>query len=73
METAGQITPESGTRSLVRLLGQHYGDRTVYLRDPRDHLLLKDAISRGLVSASGRLTSRGYAWWQRHECGPGGV
>ncbi len=71
METARHIMAEPGTRSLVRLLGQHYGDRTVYLRDPRDRLLLKEAINRGLVSASGRLTSRGYAWWQRHECGAG--
>ncbi|HEX9585668.1 MAG TPA: hypothetical protein VGB36_14310 [Gammaproteobacteria bacterium] len=53
--------------SLLQLLGQHYGDRSVYLREPRDHLLLQDAMRRGLVSSSGRLTSRGYALWQRHE------
>lgn len=53
--------------SLVRLLGQHYGDRSVYLRDPRDHVLLQEAMDRGLVSSSGRLTSRGYALWRRHE------
>lgn len=55
--------------SLVQLLGQHYGDRSVYLREPRDHVLLKDAMNRGLVSSSGHLTSRGYALWQRHGDG----
>lgn len=55
------------TGALVRLLGQHFGDRSIYLRDRRDRLLLRDAMHHGLVSSSGRLTSRGYAFWQRHE------
>lgn len=62
-----QGNDDTQTGSLVRLLGQHYGDRSVYLREPRDHVLLKDAMNRGLVSSSGQLTSRGYALWQRHE------
>lgn len=67
MANVRQGNDDTHTGSLVRLLGQHYGDRSVYLRDPRDHVLLKDAMNRGLVSSSGRLTSLGYALWQRHE------
>lgn len=67
MSTTRRPDSDTNTFSLVRLLGQHYGDRSLYLQDPRDHLLLQDAKNRGLVSLSGRLTSRGYAFWQRYE------
>jgi hypothetical protein len=50
--------------SLLRFLGQHYGDRSVYLSDARDRELLREAVGRGLVSPAGRLTSIGYALWQ---------
>ena len=55
--------------SVARLLGQHYGDRSVYLRDSNDRALLQDALSMGLVSTDGQLTTAGYAFWQRHEQG----
>lgn len=69
MDKMRRFDHEGNTGALVRLLGQHFGDRSIYLRDPRDRVVLQDAMSRGLVSASGRLTSRGYALWQRHADG----
>jgi len=52
---------------VAKLLGQHYGDRSVYLQDARDRALLKDALSLGLVSIDGQLTVAGYSFWQRHQ------
>ena len=50
----------------MKLLGQHYGDRTVYLNEPSDRDLLRHALAKGLVSAEGQLTTAGYVLWQRH-------
>ena len=59
----GSISTETGV-SVAKLLGQHYGDRSVYLQDSNDRALLKDAFSLGLVTIDGQLTTTGYAFWQ---------
>ena len=53
--------------AVAKLLGQHYGDRSVYLRSERDRSLLNDALLLGLVSSQGQLTTAGYTYWQRHD------
>ncbi len=53
--------------AVARLLGQHYGDRSVYLSEDGDQSLLEIAQASGLVSADGQLTTRGYAYWQRYR------
>lgn len=58
---------EESSLPIVTLLGQHYGDGLVYLRDNDDRLLLKEAIARGLVSEEGYLTQVGYAYWQSRQ------
>ncbi|MDH3672752.1 MAG: hypothetical protein OES46_16620 [Gammaproteobacteria bacterium] len=50
-------------RALARFLGQHYGDRSVYLDREGDELLLEEAIRLGLVSEEGYLTRAGYEHW----------
>ena len=67
MATITNIKLDASERALVRLLSQHYGDRSLYLSHPRDHLVLRDAMERGYVSSDGELTPAGYAYWQRHE------
>jgi hypothetical protein len=69
MATITNIKLDASERALVRLLSQHYGDRSLslYLSHPRDHLVLRDAMERGFVSSDGELTPAGYAYWQRHE------
>lgn len=49
-----------------RFLGQHYGDRMVYLRDRHDRRLFRQAVRQGLVSADGYVTAEGYGLWRRH-------
>jgi hypothetical protein len=39
----------------------------VYLNDSSERVLLEDALSMGLVSSSGQLTTAGYSYWQRHQ------
>ena len=53
--------------AVAKLLGQHHGDRSVYLCSPRDRALLNDALLLGLVSSQGQLTSAGYTFWQRYQ------
>lgn len=67
MSQISQPTFRMPTSAVARLLGQHYGDRSVYLRDADDHAILNDALSRGLVSMEGQLTTAGYTFWQRHQ------
>lgn len=64
-----QSTFREPASAVARLLGQHYGDRSVYLQDASDRELLKDALSLGLVSTDGQLTIAGYSFWQRHQHG----
>jgi len=67
MATVMHMRLDASERALVRLLSQHYGDRSLYLSHPRDHLVLRDAMERGYVSSDGELTPAGYAFWQRNE------
>lgn len=54
-------------QALVRLLGQHFGDRLVYLRRPEDGRLLRRATALGFVSEEGYLTATGCQCWRRAE------
>jgi hypothetical protein len=56
---------EQEQQPLLTLLGQHYGDGLVYLREPDDRRLLMRAIVLGLVSEDGYLTPDGYRLWRR--------
>lgn len=67
MTTITKFHPDAEERAMLRLLSQHYGDRSVYLSQPQDHLVLRDAMERGYVSSDGELTPAGYAYWQRNE------
>ena len=60
-------TPRSTAHALARLLGQHYGDRTVYLSSNSDQALFEAARAMGLISSEGQLTTEGYSYWQRHQ------
>ena len=53
------------SRELMLLLGQHFGDRMVYLRENKDWRLLKLAVEQGLVTEDGYITIEGYRLWQR--------
>ena len=55
----------SPSREITVLLGQHYGDGTVYLHSARDRILLREAISKGFVSPEGYLTPQGHQVWLR--------
>lgn len=50
--------------ALTRLLGQRFGD-CLYLRGPGDRSLLAQAITLGLVSEDGQLTSEGKRFWYK--------
>ena len=67
MATVTNINLDATERALVKLLSQHYGDRSLYLSHPGDHLVLRDAMERGYVSSDGQLTPAGYAFWRRNE------
>ena len=60
------LEASSDADDVARLLGQHYGDRSVYLSEVGDDTLLELARSRGLISTDGQLTTEGYRYWQRH-------
>ena len=67
MAQLNTTTVRAANEAVARLLGQHYGDRSVYLHDANDRVLLNDALSLGLVSSSGQLTTTGYHYWQSHQ------
>lgn len=48
--------------AVTRLLGQRSGD-CLYLRSPGDRSLLAEAITLGLVSEDGQITSEGKRFW----------
>ena len=53
------------SRELIRLLGQHFGDRLVYLQGSNDLRLFKLAVEKGLITEDGYITKEGYRLWQR--------
>ena len=67
MPGSTKAMPQPSPDDVARLLGQHYGDRSVYLREAGDRDLFELAQSIGLISADGQLTTRGYAYWQRRR------
>lgn len=52
-------------REVMHLLGQHFGDRMVYLQGNKDWQLFKLAVEQGLVTEDGYITTEGYRSWQR--------
>jgi len=63
-----QDDAEQGAKEpLLTLLGQHYGDGLVYLREAEDRQLLKRAMVLGLVSEDGYLTPAGYHLWRKQQ------
>ncbi len=67
MSQALESTFCTRSQSMAKLLGQHYGDRSIYMESARDRALFKDAEFLGLVTTHGQLTSAGYTFWQRHQ------
>lgn len=61
------VTQEQEQQPLLTLLGQHYGDGLVYMRETGDRLLLKRAMVLGLVSEDGYLTPAGYQLWRKRQ------
>lgn len=59
--------PPTGAQEVAVLLGQHYGDGSVYLLGARDRILLEQAVRDGLVSAQGYLTPAGQQIWLRAQ------
>ena len=67
MSQTTPLTVRAPSSAVAKLLGQHYGDRSIYLQDWRDRALLNDALLLGLVSTDGQLTTAGYDFWQSHQ------
>lgn len=63
----GSIDRSPPNREVTVLLGQHYGDGSVYLHDASDRVLLKRAIEGGYVSPEGYLTPAGHQLWLRMQ------
>lgn len=55
---------------LANLLGQRYGDGTIYLHTAQDRHLLKKAKALGLVSEAGYLTRAGQEFLQTRSYRP---
>ena len=53
--------------AIARLLSHRFGDRLVYLLGGEERPLLNQAMSLGLVSDEGYLTTSGYQFWQQRE------
>lgn len=51
--------------ALWNLLGQRFGDGSVYVHDPAERSLLHKAMSLGLIDAEGYLTALGYHFRRR--------
>ncbi len=51
---------------LLQLLGHHFGDGLVYLRERSERPQLEKAVRLGLVSTDGYLTSDGIRVLARH-------
>lgn len=45
--------------AILKLLGNHFGDGSVYFREQFERSLYAQAVSLGLVSADGLLTAAG--------------
>lgn len=65
IENPRSSTVQNEVRELMHLLGQHFGDRMVYLQGNKDRRLFKLAVEEGLVTEDGYITIEGYRAWQR--------
>ena len=54
-----RAAPDTDRQSFEKLLTKHFGDGLIYLPKSANFGILRDAVSRGLVSEEGYLTRKG--------------
>ena len=59
--------PGSINATVVRFLGQRFGDGLVYMRDQSDEVPRDEAMRRGFLAEDGYVTAAGKHFWLSHS------